>query len=138
MYPHQKALARGRVLEQAPCRYAGKSPSSDQKWDSTGDCAFQLPWVLRLASRARSFLVPSRGRKLDGCGGKGDGSVPLDGGSQQGETFHCITDGRASGHTGAPTAIWGSCGDCSHPTPSQAAPGLAGRWAFSVTREYCV
>ena len=34
-------------------------------------------------------------------------------------TFHCIADGRASGHTGAQTAIWGSCGDCSHPTPAK-------------------
>ena len=63
----------------------------------------------------------TRGRKLDGCGeGRrlhAFGWWPL-----EGEAFHRITDGTASGHTGAQPAIWGSCGDCSHPTPSWAPP----------------
>lgn len=50
----------------------------------------------KLACKARSLLVPSRGRKLDSCGGDGDDFNLLDGESftclQQREIFYGITN----------------------------------------------
>lgn len=129
----RRLLPEGQVHEQAQGEKSQAQAENGALWDTkmprsspTVTTPLQLPWVYKAGLRRLIVFSPVNrqgARQLWWVRIR----LQLFGWcifcpSPEGRLSIAFLTGRASGHTGAQTDIWGSCGDCSHPTPSPARP----------------